>query len=183
MARVPMRASTSTRGCRRSRTRMARPSSARRGSPCPRHGRRWPPTSWPRSTSGSRACRRPARTGRRCSTRTGGPCSEGSGMPARSSIGWPAPGRIGGTRTATSTPRPMPGPSTTRSATCSPPRWRRRTRRNGSTRGCTGPMASRARPRATTTSSPTPACSPAPPPPTSARNRARASSSPWRTIW
>ena len=62
-----------------------------------------------------------------------------------------------GVRTATSIPRPMPGPSTTRSATCSPPRSRRRTRRNGSIRGCTGRTASRARPRAITTSSPTPA--------------------------
>ena len=48
-------------------------------------------------------------------------------------------------------------PSATSSATCSPPRASRRTRRSGSTPACTGPMASTARARATSTSTPSPA--------------------------
>ena len=54
-------------------------------------------------------------------------------------------------------PRTTRAPSTTSSATCSPRRWWRPTRRNGSTPACTGPMASTARARAITTSTTPPA--------------------------
>ena len=59
----------------------------------------------------------------------------------------------------------------------------RPTRRNGSTPGCTGPMASTGRGRGITTSITPPASSPAPNRPTSTRSRMPASSSRSRTIW
>ena len=62
--------------------------------------------------------------------------------PSRFSTAWPAAGPIGAGRAATSPPRRMPRPSTTSCASCSPTRWWRRTRRNGSTPACTGPTAS-----------------------------------------
>ena len=53
--------------------------------------------------------------------------------------------------------RPTPRRSSTSTATCSPRRCARRTRRNGSTPACTGPTASTARARATSTSTSRPA--------------------------
>ena len=67
--------------------------------------------------------------------------------PARCSAGWRAAGPTGAGRAATSPPRPTPAPSTTRPATCWRRRWRRPTRRSGSTPACTGPTASRGRPQ------------------------------------
>ena len=84
-------------------------------------------------------CPRPSATGRRAA-------------PSRCSTASPAPGPIGAGRAATSTARTTPAPITTRCASCWASRWPRRTRRNGSTPACTGPMASTARRRATTTS-------------------------------
>ena len=77
--------------------------------------------------------------------------------PARSSAAWPAAGPTGAGRAATSRPRPTPAPSSTRPATCWPPRWPRRTARSGSTPACTGPTASKARRRAIISSIRTPA--------------------------
>ena len=70
----------------------------------------------------------------------------------RCSAASPAAGPTGAGRAATSRPRPTPGRSTTRRATCSRRRWPRRTARSGSTPACTGPTASRGRRRGTTTS-------------------------------
>ena len=78
---------------------------------------------------------------------------------SRCSTASPAAGPTGAGRAATSTPRRTRAPSTTRCATCWRARWRRPTRRSGSTPACTGPTASTARRRATTTSTPTPASS------------------------
>ena len=103
--------------------------------------------------------------------------------PRRCSTGWPAPGPIGAGRAAISPARTMPAPSSTSCATCWPRRWRRPTRRNGSTPACTGPTASTARRRATSTSTRPPArCRPRPRP-TSGRSRTPASSRASRTIW
>ena len=56
-----------------------------------------------------------------------------------------------------STPRPTRGPFSTRCVSCWRARCPRRTRRNGSTPGCIGPMASTGRARATTMSTSNPA--------------------------
>ena len=55
------------------------------------------------------------------------------------------------------TGRPTRARSSTSSSTCWRCRWRRRTRRNGSTPACTGPTASTGRARATSTSTSRPA--------------------------
>jgi hypothetical protein len=55
-----------------------------------------------------------------------------------------------------STRKPTLRPSSTRCATCSPCRWRRPIRRNGSTPACTGPTASTGRARAISMSIPSP---------------------------
>ena len=65
----------------------------------------------------------------------------------RCSTAWPAAGPTGAGRAATSTARPTPAPSTTRSATCWRRRWPRPNCRSGSTPACTGPTASTARPQ------------------------------------
>ena len=78
--------------------------------------------------------------------------SSASIPPSRCSTASPAPGPIGAGRAAISTARPTPAPSTTSCATCWRRRWRRPTRRNGSTPACTGPTASTARARAISTS-------------------------------
>ena len=67
-------------------------------------------------------------------------------------------------------------------ATCWRRRWRRRTRRSGSTPACTGPTASTARRRATSTSTRRPARSRPRPRPTSGRSPTPASSRASRTI-
>ena len=103
--------------------RRSRPGS---GAPCPTRPR------WP-------SCPRPSATAPRS-------------PPSRSSTASPAAGPIGAGRAAISPPRRTRTPSTTSCASCSPPRWWRRTRRNGSTPACTGPTASTARARATSTS-------------------------------
>ena len=61
-----------------------------------------------------------------------------SARPARRrcSTGWPEPGPIGAGRAAISQPRPTRAPSTTSCAACWRGRWRRPTRRNGSTPAC-----------------------------------------------
>ena len=73
-------------------------------------------------------------------------------LAARSSAGSPAAGPTGAGRAATSRPRPTRRRSSTKSATCSPRRWPRRTARSGSTPACTGPTASKGRRRGTTSS-------------------------------
>src|SRR5262249_31181178 len=73
-------------------------------------------------------------------------------------------------------------PSSTSSSTCWRCRWRRRTRRNGSTPACSGPMASTGRARATSTSTTRPASSRNRRLPTSIRSRTPASSSRSPTI-
>ena len=83
--------------------------------------------------------------------------SSASVRPSRCSSGSPAPGPTGAGRAGISIRRATRAPSSTSSSTCSPRRWRRRTRRNGSTPACTGPTASTARARATTTSTSRPA--------------------------
>ena len=70
----------------------------------------------------------------------------------RCSTGWPGPGPTGAGRAATSRPRSTRRPTTTRCATCWRRRWARRTRRSGSTPGCTGPTASTGRGRGISTS-------------------------------
>ena len=72
--------------------------------------------------------------------------------PSRCSTASPAAGPIGAGRAATSPRKKTRRPSSTSCATCWPSRWSRRTRRNGSTPGCTGPTASMAPARATITS-------------------------------
>ena len=74
-------------------------------------------------------------------------------------------------------PKPTRRRSSTSTATCWRCRWWRRTRRNGSTPACTGPMASTARARAISTSTTRPASWCSRPPPTSIRSRMPASSS------
>ena len=104
--------------------------------------------------------------------------------PARSrcSIGWQEPGPIGAGKAATSPTRRTPAPSSTSCATCWRRRWRRRTRRSGSTPACTGPTASTARRRATSMSTSRPARFTPRPRPTSGRSRTPASSRASRTI-
>ena len=92
------------------------------------------------------------------------------------SIASPAAGPIGAGRAATSPAKKTRPPSMTSCATSSRCRWSRRTRRNGSTPGCTGPMASTAPARAIITSTGRPASSPSRNPPTSTRSRTPASS-------
>ena len=75
----------------------------------------------------------------------------GEPRPNRCSTGWSAPGPTGDGGAATSAPKRTPAP-TRRCATCWRARWARRTRRSGSTPGCTGPTASMGRGRGTTTS-------------------------------
>ena len=87
----------------------------------------------------SKVCRRPS-------------ASSARPRPSRCSTGSPAPGPIGAGRAAISTTRRTRAPFSTRCASCSPRRSPRRTRRNGSTPACIGPMASTARARATITS-------------------------------
>ena len=109
---------------------------------------------------GRRAERRRARRrGRACPSGCSGnvPAAEAphrrrDRLAGRCSAAWPAAGRTGAGRAATSRSRRTPGRSTTKSATCWRRRWRPRTARSGSTPGCTGPTASRARRRGTTTS-------------------------------
>ena len=78
-------------------------------------------------------------------------------LASRSSTGSPAAGPIGAGRAAISPPRRTRRPSSTSCASCSPTRWWRRTRRNGSTPACTGPTASTGRARAISTSTTRPA--------------------------
>ena len=70
----------------------------------------------------------------------------------RCSTASPARGPTGASRVATSPPKRMRARSTTRCATCSPCRWRRRTARSGSTPACIGHTASMARARDISTS-------------------------------
>ena len=95
----------------------------------------------------------------------------------RSSTGWPAPGPTGAGRAAISRPRTTPPPIIDEMRYMLAARWRRRTRRSGSTPGCTGPMASTGRARGITTSTSRRASWCARPAPTSTRSRMPASSS------
>ena len=90
---------------------------------------------------GERALRRRDHSANRCSTAS------------------PAPGPIGAGRAAISTTEDDARAFYDEIASCWRRRWRRRTRRNGSTPACTGPTASTARARAITTSIRRPASS------------------------
>ena len=98
--------------------------------------------------------RRRGRARRRCRKRN---ATSASIPPSRCSTVSPAPGPTGAGRAATSPRKTTRRPSSTSTATCWRCRWWRRTRRNGSTPACTGPMASTGRARATTTSTSRPA--------------------------
>ena len=158
----------------RSRIPMVRSCSASRMSKCPTSGRRSPPTCWPRSISAKPAS--PPRLKKveeetvpsflwRSVPRHRGACaparepsaSSASTSPSRCSIASPAAGPIGAGRAATSPPKKTRRLLSTSCATCSPCRWSRRTRRNGSTPACTGPTASMAPARATIMSTGRPA--------------------------
>ena len=133
------------------------------GHPDPdRPGVRSRPISSRRSISARPAFRAPSRASKSRAFRSGcgapnPPTARPSARkptPARCSTGWPAPGRTGAISTATSRPKTTRASITTRCARC----WRARsappTPRSGSTPGCIGRTASRARRKATASSTP-----------------------------
>ncbi len=148
----PYETSNSSSDRRRSATPTAASSSPWTTSKRPRAGPRSRSMSSSRSTSARPECRRSTRTATRRSSESGEPghrtrARRPPGLRPTRRLLDPLGQRARLLRHATRTPRP----STTSCATCSPPRWRRPTRRSGSTPVCTGPTASPARPRATGT--------------------------------